>query len=728
MRKYSKGLMFTLFLTSIVLPFFPITVKAQASDVFVVGACGPRDIAHWDSPTFVTSTGDYYINTCLETLFRAQAHIWSGDVRTELLPVLATSWTIEDRPDEMNMAGFMNYNGMKSVELTLRPGVKFHDGSDWNATVFKWNIDRFMRIIGNISGITPVIDTNMKTVRDTYWLEVGDYEDFETTNWNVTQFDGIPASYAEHGVSGDMVSRFPRFKNVTITEDLQSGGKVKVYFNDWDTGLNYLQGLEMISMVAYEDYSDTFIKGYGTHLDFPQDNPALFPGHLIGTGPYVFGGHESDIGILTRFDDWWNASAQQADGWHMVKTVALATFAHTEAGYQARSTAMVAGDIDWAYDRSWEPINYQDVIAAPNVRYIPQGVEAYGENIILNCINETSLYYMAYVLNYNFSTVYPSYLVGAFVASGIMNPNGTAKNMGGINRAFRKAISYAFDYDTYIHTAMNDRVVRSGGFLTGTNPYYNGSIPIATHDLTIARQALLDDPFWGAVCANRQLNITNTTAQWNYIADTNPIYNMEYSWDQAHLEAYSIISTSLRDIGCGIDASEDVPDTFYKMSATFTFPWWTCDGFSLKLPYFRVANLGYLEAYYKSPAAGSLWPGDQFYNMGFSYNSTFDNILKKIWFQNETGVQDSYNQLTDWIQNFQYPAIYLANDLMGHAVDEDWDYSWYWGTFRFNLVKYVGGAPERPFIPGFPISVVLPAALMAILGIVYTIIRKKKHV
>lgn len=727
MRKYSKGLIFTLFLTSIVLPFFSITVKAQGSEIFIVGACGPRDIAHWDTPTFVTSTGDYYMDSTLETLFRPQEQTWDGDVRTELLPVLATSWTVEDRPDEMNMAGFMSYNGMKSVEVTLRPGVKFHDGSDWNATVLKWNLDRIMTILGNISGVLPAADSIVRTARDTYWLEVDEWDEFESPRWNITQFAGIPASYPGFDVSGDLISRFPRLYDITITEDLQSGGKVNISFGDWDTGLNYLRGIEMISMVTYEDYFDTIIFGYGQHPSFPQDNPGVFPGHLIGTGPYVFEEHEADIGTLTRFDDWWNASLQQADGWHMVEKVAVATFAHTEAGYQARSTAMVTGDLHWAYDRSWEPLNYQDMIAAPNIRYIPLGVESYGENIILNCINETFMktYYADYGIDMN-ATYAP--FKPSFLASGIMNPDGTI-NAHGINRAFRKAISYAFDYDTYIHTALNDRVVRSGGFLCGTNPNYNGSIPIAYRNLTIARQALLDDLFWGAVCADRQLDISNTTTQWNHIADTNPIYNMEYSWDQAHLEAYSVITTSLRDIGCGIDPSEDVPSTYYKMSTTFTFPWFTTDGFALKLYYPRVNALGYLEAYYKSPSGATpIWPYDQFYNMGFSYNSTLDNIIKKIWFQNETGVQDSYNQLTDWIQNFQYTTIFCGNDLMGHAVDEEWDYSWYWNTFRFNLVKYIGEAAARPLIPGFSVSVVLPAALMAILGIVYTIIRKKKHV
>ncbi|MBY8991744.1 MAG: hypothetical protein KGD58_13430 [Candidatus Lokiarchaeota archaeon] len=723
MKKYEKGLIFTLFLTSIVLPFFPMTVKAQDSDIFVVGAVGPRDIAHWDINTFVTSTGDYYMWSCLEQLFTPRAQVWDGDVRNELIPVLATSWINEDRPDEKNEAGFMSYNGMKSVEVTLRQGVKFHDGSDWNATVCKWNIDRFMTITGNISGVLPVVPGTVRTVRDTYWLEVDDWVDYESPSWNVSKFDGIPAVYPGFGASGDMLSRFPRFYNITITEDLQSGGKVKIYFGDWDTGLNYLQGVEMISKKSYEDYFDTIIYGYGNNPAFPQDNPAIFPGHLIGTGPYVFGGHVSDIGTLTRFDDWWNASAQQAEGWHTIENVAVATFAHTQAGYQARSTAMVTGDIDWAWDRSWEPLNKDDMNSAPDVDYISTGVESYGENIILNCINETFMKTFFADTNYNMSPWYAGFKP-SFMASGMMNADDTI-NAHGINRAFRKAISYAFDYDTYVHVAMNDRVVRSGGFLCGTSPYYNGSIPLATHNRTIARQALLDDPFWGPICADRQLTISNTTAQWNYIADTDPIYTMEYSWDQAHLEAYSVMTTSLRDIGCDMDAWEDTPDSYYKMSTTFTFPWFITDGFALKLYYPRVNALGYLEAYYKSPA--SMWmpfPIDQFYNMGFSYSSTFDSIMKKIWFQNETGIQDSYNQLTDWIQNYQYPTIYCGNDLEGHAINKDYDYSFYWGVFVFNLVKPVE-ADQNPLIPGFSVGVVLPVALMAI---AYTIIRKKRHI
>jgi ABC-type transport system substrate-binding protein len=47
--------------------------------------------------------------------------------KTELRPELAESWKITDP---------------KTAELKLRKGVKFHDGSEWNAEVAKWNLDR----------------------------------------------------------------------------------------------------------------------------------------------------------------------------------------------------------------------------------------------------------------------------------------------------------------------------------------------------------------------------------------------------------------------------------------------------------------------------------------------------------------------------------------------------------------------------------------------------------
>jgi peptide/nickel transport system substrate-binding protein len=64
----------------------------------------------WTSPTF-------------ETLMEI-------DMNNVFTPMLATDWKIAD--------------DLKSITLTIRKGVKFHDGSDFNAAIAKWNIDQMI--------------------------------------------------------------------------------------------------------------------------------------------------------------------------------------------------------------------------------------------------------------------------------------------------------------------------------------------------------------------------------------------------------------------------------------------------------------------------------------------------------------------------------------------------------------------------------------------------------
>jgi hypothetical protein len=340
-----------------------------------------------------------------------------------------------------------------------------------------------------------------------------------------------------------------------------------------------------------------------------------------------------------------------------------------------------------------------------------------------------------------------------------MNADGTI-NVDGTNRAFRKALSYAFDYDTFIHVGMNDRVVRSGGFLAKTHEFYNASIPLPYRDLTIARQALLDDPIWMVVCADRKLSLANTTTEWRYVATTNPIYNFEYNWDDAHLEAVQIMEESLKDIGCSIVKTKDEPDTYTKMTTYFTFPWFTCDGFSLKAYYPRINARAYYSAYFKSPGVverdlgyenpiadwpghpiygywdptpgrgfpypfpGYIFPYVQFANWGFNFNTTCDNWINQMWFQNETGEEKLFDQLTEWAQTFQYPCIWIGNDKKGQAINEEWDYTWYWAVFDFAHATYLGPKARAP-ISGFPFGILLTTSLVAFLGIIVTMRRRK---
>jgi peptide/nickel transport system substrate-binding protein len=70
----------------------------------------------------------------------------SFDTKGNLIPELATSWDLDANA--------------KTITLHLRKSVKFHDGTDFNATACKWNYEQYFKT-GKIQGTTDVssIDT-----------------------------------------------------------------------------------------------------------------------------------------------------------------------------------------------------------------------------------------------------------------------------------------------------------------------------------------------------------------------------------------------------------------------------------------------------------------------------------------------------------------------------------------------------------------------------------------
>lgn len=80
------------------------------------------------------------------------------DENLRIVPMLATSWRVEE-------------DG-KVYVFNLRQGVKFHDGTDFNAEAVKFNLDRYRsapgsRRSGELSLITNVQVVNPYTVRVT---------------------------------------------------------------------------------------------------------------------------------------------------------------------------------------------------------------------------------------------------------------------------------------------------------------------------------------------------------------------------------------------------------------------------------------------------------------------------------------------------------------------------------------------------------------------------------
>ena len=119
--------------------------------------------------TMTANTDGQQASVCLETLFRF-------DEKGELVPLLATGWKADPKA--------------KTITVTLRKGVKFHDGSDFNAKVCKWNLDKFKE--GKRPELTRVESVDV----------VDDY----TVRLNLSEFDNVIPSHFAHD-AGRMISQ-----------------------------------------------------------------------------------------------------------------------------------------------------------------------------------------------------------------------------------------------------------------------------------------------------------------------------------------------------------------------------------------------------------------------------------------------------------------------------------------------------------------------------------------
>ena len=150
----------------------------------------------------------------------------SGDNNGNINPCLCTAYKISD--------------DLKSITLTLRQGVKFHDGSDWNATAAKWNLDQLIAAkLGNYANFDSVdavdnntIKINLKTYTNTLLTALA-----ETRVVSKTAFD----AHGKDWMFSNVVGTGP-FKMVSFQPKVSIKG---TRFDDyWQKGKPYLDGVE----------------------------------------------------------------------------------------------------------------------------------------------------------------------------------------------------------------------------------------------------------------------------------------------------------------------------------------------------------------------------------------------------------------------------------------------------------------------------------------------------
>jgi ABC-type transport system substrate-binding protein len=167
------------------------------------------------------ASGGMWTYPMLETLMEC-------DINNQFSPMLATQWVVAD--------------DLKSITFTLRQGVKFHDGSDFNAAVAKWNIDNMIaaKLSVNYTFMTAVEALDDHTLK----ITVSKYNN-EMLNTLASVYMVSKVAFDAKGKEGlrwNPVGTGP-FKFVSFQRDVAI--KYTKFADYWQKGKPYLDGLEM---------------------------------------------------------------------------------------------------------------------------------------------------------------------------------------------------------------------------------------------------------------------------------------------------------------------------------------------------------------------------------------------------------------------------------------------------------------------------------------------------
>jgi len=703
MKKLSTKIILFLVLATLIMPLTmtkAVPTTSQAEEEVLKASYVTRTRA-WD-PAVKQPSGiinRYYFN-CLEPLYD-YPHQWAGDPEN-LTPILATDYEIGYWPETANHTG-----GVKSMTFTLRENVTFHDGSEWNATVAKWNYDRIVWISGGFG------DYGIQPTKDQFWEKASAYDGLFTSEWNLTWAFDKNATYTgftDGGTTEQTITNnnpdlkgYVPFLNKT---EVLSEYEVKLTFNMWNSKPwpnIYYWNHYMISMHTYAaNYTLNPIDD-GDDLSADSKNP------FIGTGSFEFVRHD-DIeysgGEMVKNEDWWNYTNLRAGGWFDVDRVQNYFYESNTQGIEARNLAFFSGDLDFIKDMPNSRVDGDKIDNSPNHMYISRGYQStIAPGIILNCVNES-----------NYWTNLPS----PYYAS-IGEPKG-------LPRKIRQALSYSFDYDTYIDIALDGRAIRSGGVISWDNPFYNESIPLPDFNLTKARQIMLEA--YPNETANRGL--TSVDDDWKSVGEENPIMEFNFHFDPTFEEVLGYMIDATQNIGCNIPVSDpdlvfNHPDGIFTDMLSGNFKFLEAQIYPLGLPIWEAMDTYYLNLYYRSADLASLSAGAT-RNFPFLTNATINHYLDMIMINNGTTQQKYYDDLAYQLQNIICPMIYVGHKERGYVLYKGYEPKLpeFQGKLKYAFLQTTDWEWQYPTqIPGFPISIMAVVSLIAIIGASYAIKRKE---
>jgi peptide/nickel transport system substrate-binding protein len=269
----------------------------------------------------------YEATPALETLLRADA---SG----ALIPWLATGYTV----DVAN----------KSITLAIRQGIKFHDGTPFNADAVRWNLQ--YRMDGKMAAMKSFASV---TTTDPYTVKITLSSWDSTILGNLASGPGMmisPTNYLNNGA--DYAANNPVGTGPFIFDSWKKNDTITYVRNPnyWQTGLPYLDKIQWVTVPDMNTKAMSFQAGeldVVMTMDLPQIqtlNKAGFTTlhQVIGSGAdgFVFSSANAS-------SPWSNVKARQA------AMYAINTKEYTTAlfGDEAAPANQMVGASSWAYNK-----------------------------------------------------------------------------------------------------------------------------------------------------------------------------------------------------------------------------------------------------------------------------------------------------------------------------------------------------------------------------------------
>jgi peptide/nickel transport system substrate-binding protein len=364
------------------------------------------------------SFGSWISYNVYETLY---TYTWNTANAEPSVPLLAASTPVVSN-------GGLNYT------ITLREDITFHDGTPFNASCVKWNIERAMKIF-YLDGPVWMIAEPLKGGAV---VESAAYGYGPDSSQFISAFNDWVENSNSIIVLGDYTIRFvleESYAPFIAALTYSVGSMISPSFQ--------IAHATSPSYASWEDYG----VDYGEYENYMAE-------HTCGTGPYMLTKWVPDHYIeLDLYDNYWRTSTSTGAG--SIEKVHIVT----NEDASGRMLNLTTGATDGCY---WPTSNALDV-------WDPDAEESLNPDIYVSTGGAS---FIEQFLGFNM---------------GDLNTTGaTVITSPFANKAFRQAASWAFDYDTFLQAAFNGFGVQAKGPIPYGMWGYNATSYNFKYNLTAA--------------------------------------------------------------------------------------------------------------------------------------------------------------------------------------------------------------------------------------------------